>query len=254
VICGNIAKSKAKKKKKNKPLTNDTKLVSSCDMVSCIIPVYNEEKLIGSTLDNLSRFEGLEIIVVDGGSSDRSRDVINTYPVTSISSPKGRSHQMNVGAAVAKGSILLFLHADCILEPGALEAVSEAIGQGSIGGCFTQEINGRNIFYRSIEFSGNIRAKIAKVFYGDQGIFVRKDAFLKIGGFDSVVLFEDVIFSRKLKKVGKVCVLNSKVYAEPRRWKTQGIVKATLINWLVTVGFISGIPTKILSKIYCDIR
>ncbi|MEE8592066.1 MAG: hypothetical protein V3T35_12185, partial [Spirochaetia bacterium] len=148
----------------------------------------------------------------------------------------------------------LFLHADTVLESGALEAVQDCANAGYVGGCFTHRIDSERVIYRIIEASGNLRARLFGVFYGDQAIFVRKDVFLSMGGFDDVRLFEDVIFSRRLRREGKVKVLRKKAHCSPRRWERQGVVRATLINWLVTVGFVLGISPSRLKKVYRDVR
>jgi len=161
---------------------------------------------------------------------------------------------MNEGAKISRGNILLFLHADCLIENGSLKEIVYCIDNGYIGGCLSQRIDSHRLIYRFIESSGNIRARLFKVFYGDQAIFVRRDIFFRVKGFDNVDLFDDILFSKKLKKMGKVCVLNDKVYASCRRWTRQGVIKTTLINWLLILGFFIGIAPRILKKIYDDCR
>ncbi|MCQ9208389.1 MAG: glycosyl transferase family 2, partial [Omnitrophica bacterium] len=117
-----------------------------------------------------------------------------------------------------------------------------------------QRITDSRAIYRWIESSGNIRAKLSKIFYGDQAIFVRRDIFFKIGGFDEVALFDDVLFSKKLRREGQTRVLNRNVYTLPRRWKRQGIIKVTLINCIVNIGFKLGVSPQRLKKFYCEIR
>jgi len=223
-------------------------------VVSIIIPVYNEEKTIYSTLDKLSFYKGIEIVVVDGGSSDRTQELVGKFPVRILNTVKSRAYQLNEGVKQSRGSILLFLHADCFLEEKTLERIKDCLNNGYIGGCLSQRIDSDKPIYRLIEGSGNIRAKLFKIFYGDQAIFVRRDVFFDLGGFDRFELFDDVVFSKKLKKAGKVCVLNERIYASPRRWEKQGIAKTTFINWLLSLGFLLNIPTKTLKKIYYDIR
>ena len=223
-------------------------------MITIIIPVYNEEKTIREVLGTLPYGDNIEVIIVDGGSNDRTVEFAGRYPVKVLESVKNRAVQMNKGAEAACGDILLFLHADCLLEQGSLDTIQSYLNDGYIGGCLSQKIKSRKIVFRCIEASGNIRAKLFKIFYGDQAIFVSRDIFLKLSGFDSIPLFEDIIFSKKLKKTGKICVLNKKIYTSDRRWERQGIIKATLINWLITVGFIFGISHKKLKRLYHDVR
>jgi rSAM/selenodomain-associated transferase 2 len=223
-------------------------------MLSIIIPVYNEEKIIRKVLGGLQYGDSIEVIVVDGGSRDRTVEFAAQYPVKVIQSIKNRAVQMNKGAEASSGDMLLFLHADCLLEEGSLKAIQDSLRDGYDGGCLCQRINSTNFIFRCIEASGSLRAKCLKVFYGDQAIFVRKDIFLKVGGFDNIPLFEDILFSKKIKKEGKTMVLNKKVFVSPRRWEENGIVKATFINWLLTFGFLLNVPYDRLKKLYHDIR
>ena len=223
-------------------------------MISVIVPVYNEEKIIRQLLNSFSYNYSLEVIVVDGGSSDKTVEFTKQYPVRLIQCIKNRAVQMNEGEKISRGNILLFLHADCLIENGALREIVCCIDNSYIGGCLLQRIDSPKLIYRFIESSGNIRARLFKIFYGDQAIFVRRDIFLKIGGFDNVTLFEDALFSKKLKKEGSLRVLDNNIFVSPRRWEKNGIIKTTFINWLLTLGFMLGIPLDILKRIYIDVR
>lgn len=223
-------------------------------MVSIIIPTYNEESAIEKTLNALAYRDGIEIIVVDGGSSDKTIDLVQCYPVKLIRCSKNRALQMNRGAEVSCADILLFLHSDCCFERGSLEKIMQSLGNGYIGGCLSQKIDSKKIIYRFIEASGNIRAKLSKIFYGDQAIFVRRDVFFKLGGFDNLPLFEDILFSKKLMRAGQTRILDKKVFVSPRRWQKNGIIMTTIIFWLLSLGLSLGVSFDRLKRLYQDIR
>lgn len=223
-------------------------------MLSIIIPVYNEEGTISTLLEHLSGSRNAEIIVVDGSSPDRTWKIVQEYGVKGIRTIKNRAWQLNEGARIAEGEALVFLHADCLPEKGSLEKIRDCLRKGFVGGCLSQRIDSSRSIYRFIEESGNVRARLLGVFYGDQAIFVRRDVFFALGGFDRVELFDDVMFSRKLKRAGRTCVLKEKVHVAARRWEKQGIIKTVLINWLLTATFWLGISPRRLKSIYQDIR
>src|SRR3989338_1447683 len=174
-------------------------------MISVIIPVYNEEECL---LKNDVYYQVIsqagELIFVDGGSTDRTVSLAKKLGRVIIA-PKNRGAQMNKGAKEAKHKIILFLHADAFIHLENLQKIVEAIeGKKYIGGCFKQVLDDPAMLYRWIEWTRNIRAKVSKVFYGDQAIFVRKDVFQQLGGFPEVKIGEDVLFTKRLKKRGKV--------------------------------------------------
>lgn len=223
-------------------------------MISVIVPVYNEEKIIKQFLGSFSYNHSFEMIVVDGNSCDRTKELAQGFAVKVVECIKNRALQMNRGAQTAQGDVFLFLHCDCLPEEGSLEVIEDYLRDGYSGGCFSQRIRSPGLIYRFIEGSGNLRARLSKIFYGDQAIFVRKDIFLKAGGFDNVPLFEDILFSKKIAREGKTCVLSKKVFVSPRRWMKKGIIKATIIFSVLTLGFYLGIPYNRLKRLYPDIR
>lgn len=223
-------------------------------MISIIIPAFQEESSIESLLHQIAQDPfPHEVIVADGGSSDRT--VERARPLARvISAPRGRGLQMNEGAKAALGTVLLFLHADCWIEPGTLSQIDQTIKNGFVGGCLNQKIRSGNPIYRLLEWTGHIRARFRKIFYGDQGIFVRRDIFVELSGFKPWPLFEDIDFSKRLRKKGWTKVLSKRVYISDRRWRKQGILKTTLVNrWLLML-YRLGYSPEVLSRRYHDIR
>ncbi len=222
--------------------------------ISVIMPILNEAKLLEKTLSQLQPELGShELIVVDGGSTDASVGIAEKYGRV-ITSERGRAKQLNAGAAAATGEILIFLHADIWLESGALAAVVSALSSGYVGGGFRQKIDGKSVLYRLIEIAGDIRGRYLKVFYGDSGIFLTRTDFEKIGGFPNVPIFEEMEFSRKLRRLGKTTLLTPYIHISARRWKARGIVRTTLNNWLITLLYFFGVSPEKLAELYRHIR
>jgi rSAM/selenodomain-associated transferase 2 len=222
--------------------------------VSVIIPILNEAKVLDKTLSQLqSELGPHELIIVDGGSTDNSVRIAEKYGKVVISE-RGRAKQLNTGAAAATGDILLFLHADIWLGPGALAAVESALSSGYIGGGFRQKIDGKSPLYRMIEIAGNIRGKYLKVFYGDSGIFLARADFEKTGGFPDIPILEEMEFSKGLRKLGKTTLVTPCIHLSARRWETRGIVRTTLNNWLITLLYFLKFSPVQLAKLYRHIR
>lgn len=224
-------------------------------MISVIVPIYNEER---ELTKNLYFYEKLgphaELIFVDGQSIDRSRMVVQ-HCGRVLQCARARATQMNFGAKYAEGDIFLFLHADTIISEGTLASIEMHIRkQGFLGGCLTQCIDNGSFVYRLIEAQGNIRARKRKVFYGDQGIFVKKDVFLRIGGFPLVPIMEDVIFSKQLRRLGRTVVLPDRILTSSRRWDKKGVVKTTFLYSIINILFWLRFPLKKIKLLYDNLR
>lgn len=222
--------------------------------ISVVIPILNEARILEKTLDQLqSELGDHELIIVDGGSTDSSVRIAEKYGKVVLSAC-GRAKQLNTGAAAATGDILIFLHADIWLEPGAFAAVATALASGYVGGGFRQKIDGKRVLYRLIEIAGNIRGRYLNVFYGDSGIFLARTDFEKIGGFPDVPILEEMEFSKRLRQLGKPTLLTPCIHISARRWEASGIVRTTLNNWLITALYFLGASPEKLARLYSHIR
>lgn len=224
-------------------------------MVSIIIPVYNEEEILSLNYQRLKELSlSSQLICVDGGSSDRSREIARGLGIL-LASRKGRARQMNTGAGSASGDILLFLHADTFITPDSLSSLEEKVLKGGvIGGCFTQRIDKQGLAYRLIEGEGNFRAKARRIFYGDQGIFVKREIFSRMGGFADVPIMEDVIFTRRIRALGKTAVLPDKIMVSARRWEKEGLLKTAVLYSLTNILFCLGFSPARIKRLYADLR
>jgi rSAM/selenodomain-associated transferase 2 len=222
--------------------------------VSVIIPTLNEEGCLGQTLRQLRALRPHEIIVADGGSSDATSRVAADAD-RFVPGPLGRALQMNLGAAQATGDILLFLHADCLLETGALEEVERCLRRrGVVAGCFTMTVNAKGLLYRSIDVCATARVRLTGLVYGDQGLFLRRACFVRLGGFPRVRLMEDLFFSQELKRQGRIEVASRRIYVSPRRWQQAGLLRQTLRNWTLTALAAGGVHPDRLAAYYPSIR
>ena len=217
--------------------------------ISIIIPTLNEEGCLKNTLKSIGR--GTEIIVVDGGSSDSTREIANDFTEKVILSERGRGAQMDRGAREASGDILLFLHADTSLPKDWRDCIENALKDDRVvGGGFRLKIDSKGFSFRLIEAAANIRAKYLGLIYGDQAIFVKRDAFFSTGGFMGLPLMEDVDFIRRIRKKGKVLLLDADVSTSPRQWQKKGILRTTIENLFFLSLYYAGVSPQRLYRLY----
>ena len=222
--------------------------------ISVVVPTLNEEGYIAKTLRLLRQHRPHQIIVVDGGSRDATCQLAKEADLLLHSVP-GRARQMNLGAEQASGDILLFLHADCSLEPGALTEVERVLHQPKVAaGCFQMRVRADGPLYRLIDACATARVRLTGLMYGDQGLFLRRDLFFSLGGFPSVKLMEDLLFSRRLQRTGRIVVIPKRIFVSPRRWQQTGLIRQTLRNWTLTTLAAAGIHPDRLAPFYPAVR
>ena len=229
-------------------------------MITVVIPVYNEEKALPVTLEALFAQAGeFETILVDGGSTDRTRAIAETFGFTdqnaddggssslasgcpsgasrdtrqasrvALTAPKGRASQMNAGARHAKGEWLLFLHADTLLPAGAIQRLNEMETDPTIqAGGFMHQFSGDDWRLRCISFLDNFRCTRSRIIYGDQALFVRRSLFERLGGFPSQPILEDVTFCERLIKVTEPLLLFPPVITDARKFLKMGVWRSFL--------------------------
>jgi|JI71714B2RNA_FD_contig_71_1692232_length_963_multi_16_in_0_out_0_1 rSAM/selenodomain-associated transferase 2 len=211
--------------------------------ISIIIPVLNEAAILAQTIAALPSAKSIEIIVVDGGSQDNTPEIAKTLGVKIIKTEPGRATQMNAGALFATGEILLFLHSDTILPPNFGQWVLQSLSQPqTIAGAFQLKIDGLGVGLRVVEKLANARSRILGMPYGDQGIFLKRSTFEKIGGYPPLPIMEDFELMRQLKKMGPIDIVPVSVITSARRWQKLGVIKTSLINQLIIGAYFLGIP------------
>jgi rSAM/selenodomain-associated transferase 2 len=220
--------------------------------LSIVVPVLDEAAGITATLQALAplREAGHELIVVDGGSRDDTAARAAPHADRVLQAPRGRARQMNAGAAVAGGEVLLFLHADTKLPPQADEAVAQALGRGHVWGRFDVRISGRSRWFGPIAALMNLRSRLTGIATGDQAIFVTRAQFQALGGFADQPLMEDIELSRRLRAVGPPACLRERVLTSGRRWETHGVWRTIVLMWRLRWRYWRGESPETLARAY----
>ena len=228
-------------------------VAADTERLSVIIPALNEAGCIQSTLEPLQslRRRGHEIILVDGGSSDDTCALGHALVDRILQSPPGRARQMLAGASVASGQILWFLHADSHVPAHADSIIQQALRRAHADwGHFDISLTGSHPLLKCVAWSMNRRSRLTGIATGDQGIFVRRTLYDRVGGFPSIPLMEDISFSRSLKQHGRPCRAGQPLYSSPRRWYTHGILRTIVTMWGLRLAYFAGISPERLVKYY----
>ena len=219
--------------------------------ISVIVPVLNEQEQLPATLSHVALAPGDELIVVDGGSTDDTLSIARQYTPVVVSSAAGRARQMNAGAQLAQGDILLFLHADTLLPPDGLDAVRQAMQQPwVVGGSFRLAFKPCTTALRVVAWGANARSRYGRLPYGDQALFVQRRCFEALGGYAEIPFLEDVDLVRSLLRRGEMVLLTQTVQTSGRRWLRDGVVYTTARNNLVMALYFCGVSPDTLSRLY----
>jgi len=244
--------------------------------ITVVIPTLNEEAVLPRTLSQAASLGFDELIVVDGGSHDRTREIVQAFasapaiglqrsmlspqssalsPVSLFTAPPGRANQMNAGAAASEGTVLLFLHADTSLPSDARQAVERALEDPAcVGGRFDVRFERDSGPGWLISRMMNLRSRWTGIATGDQAIFVRRSLFEQLGGYSDLPIMEDVDFSRRLKRTGRLSALRSKVITSYRRWDTRGPLRTMLLMWVLRFLYWIGISPHRITRLYGSVR
>jgi len=218
--------------------------------LSVIIPALNEERSLERTI-KAAHDEDAEIIVVDGGSSDRTVTIAEDAGAKVIMTRKGRALQQNAGAASARGNVLLFLHADTLVPRHYVGHVFETLlPKRTAAGAFQFKTDSRVPLIRIVEWMTNVRSRFLQLPYGDQALFLKKDLFHSLGGFPEVAIAEDLLLIRSLQKHGRIRIAQAEAITSGRRWERLGVIRTTLINWIIMAGCYLGVSPDTLAPLY----
>ena len=216
-----------------------------------IIPVLNEEAIIGACLTQFCGVEDVELIVVDGGSKDETQKVVKAGGRAQWLQvgKAGRALQMNAGAERATGDVFLFLHADTFLPSDGLMLIRDSLRvSGVVGGRFQLGLSEKTIGFRLVAFLSTLRSRYLGITYGDQGIYVRRETFNTLGGFPPLQLFEDSEFCSRVARVGKFVMLNARVCSSTRRWREWGFVRTVVEMWALRILYTFSVSDVTLSR------
>lgn len=219
--------------------------------LSVIIPALNEAGTIQRAIESSLALSPHEVIVADGGSTDDTIDAARKLGCHVIECPRGRALQQNTGAAAASGDVLLFLHADSWIVPEAREQMEKTLRSPDIpGGAFHHRIDTDGMMFRLVEVGDSLRVCCTRIAYGDQGIFLRRIVFERLGGFPDVRLLEDVRLMRALRDHGRLALLPGPLHVSARRWKKHGAIRQTMRNWFLLAAEQLGVHPDRLADLY----
>jgi rSAM/selenodomain-associated transferase 2 len=232
-----------------------SKIMKGIPTLSIIIPVLHESDRINGIITQVfdrAVKDVPQVIVVDGDTKGNTINAIKDEQVTKIISGKGRARQMNSGASLASGDVLLFLHADTLLPKDALAMITATMSAGRfVAGAFDLGIDTSRRIFRITEKYAFLRTRLTRIPFGDQAIFIRREYFEKIGGYQDIPVMEDVEIMRRIRKRGdRICIIPSKVLTSPRRWEREGIFFSTFRNWTLQMLYALGVPAEQLQKYY----
>jgi rSAM/selenodomain-associated transferase 2 len=223
--------------------------------VSAVIPTLNEEHTLPGVLSELSRQGACQIIVADGGSTDRTVDVARGFGAEVVCLSPGRGKQLNAGASVAAGEALFFVHADVKLPPDAVSLIADCLSGGCyVGGAFSIAIDSPRPSVRFISWMINQRSRLLKLPYGDQGIFITRGAFDALGGYREIPIMEDLEFVGRMNRFGPTALLPRKIVTSARRYEKEGPAFSTFRNWLQVTLFYAGVNPARIQKLYPHVR
>jgi len=225
-------------------------------VLSIIVPMLDEAEVIARTLGALRRgAPDAEIIVVDGGSEDSSVAIAEPLCDVLVAESRGRARQMNAGAKLAHTNTFAFVHADTLVPVSFGADIADALLDPAIvGGRFDVELDSSALPYRIIGAMISLRSRLSRVGTGDQAIFVRREVFEHLGGFPELDLCEDLEFSRRLKRAGRVACLRSRVITSARRWSRDGLARTVLRMWMIRAMYLAGVSPARLKRMYADTR
>lgn len=236
--------------------------------ITVVVPVLDEELALPRLLEGLRRQEGappFEVILADGGSGDRTTAVFSEITASwpeprpasrlVVSARRGRAVQMNAGARAARGDVLIFLHADTLLPPAAIAAVEAALrDRRVVGGGFRHRFDERGLILAAISIWATARARLTRVHYGDQAMFVRGTVFEALGGFQEIPLFEDLRFAQALRRSGRVVTVPVSAVTSARRLRECGVLRTGLQFATLRLRYALGSDPVVLRRGYPDVR
>ena len=223
--------------------------------ISIVIPVLNEANLIGSTLDSLSTLSGsVEVIVVDGGSDDGTREIATARGARVIASERGRGFQMHSGAHAAQGGVLWFVHSDTVVPEDAFQCIRQAIRDPEVvAGNFNVRFDGSGAAARFMTWLYP-KLRWIGLCYGDSAIFVRREAYRQTGGYKPFPIFEDLDLLRELRKIGRIVHLPATVVTSSRRFEKRSFA-LTFTRWIVMQAlYWLGVEPRTLGRFYAPVR
>ena len=218
--------------------------------ISIIIPALNECRTLPDTLASIPDMGEVEVIIVDGGSSDGTPGMAGGRGRVIRDGP-GRGRQMNAGSAAARGEALLFLHADTTLPPDAIPAIRSALLHPDVvGGAFRLRIATHRRILRFVAWGVNLRSVVIGMPYGDQAIFVRRAVFSRLGGFADWDIMEDIDLVRRMRRHGRMATLDTAVTTSARRWVANGVLRTTATNWVAILLYFFGVGAARIRRVY----